>query len=493
MIENSSAEMTPEPMLAAIDDYRGTIFDLDHSLRIGPELFAASRTALARRMRSAGLKTADRVIVAVGNGPLFIAVWAGILAEGGSPLLAHVESPPAELKRIAKQFLARFIVTDAQDESDMEAVGARANVLSYDLWARVIWADLADHVDFRSAAPLALPGVPLHPTSGTTGKPKVAVRPVATAIAEAKHYVETIGVDRNDTLLAVAPMSHAYGHGWYVITPMVTGANLVTMRRFNAKTVFDACKKHQVTILPAVASMLDTLMFGAGRRLYNPQRRVITGGAPMTLRTAANFEKISGTRARPLFGTTEAGAIAVARSDEQTAGGGCVGRPFDGVSIEIRPPADPSEFGPDLGLVHVRSSSVMAGYLNEEKLDTSVLPDGWFNTGDLGWIDEHGALHLRGRQAEVINVSGMKVLPSEVEEVIASLPGVVEAKVYPGQTRQGSYYVKAAVVVDKGLDAARIKAHCQEHLVYFKRPGRIILMDALPRSSRGKIMREQLP
>ncbi|HLA85208.1 MAG TPA: class I adenylate-forming enzyme family protein, partial [Thermoguttaceae bacterium] len=300
-------DMAPDAMLAAIDAYRGTIVDLDHALVVGPGVFAASRAALAQRMRASGLRPADRVIVAVGNGPVFIAVWAAVLAEGGSPLLVHVESPPAELKRIAQRFHARFVVTDARTESEMEAVGARASILSYDLWARAVWADFGDAVAAESGDFLELPGVPLHPTSGTTGEPKVAVRPVATAIAEARHYVETIGIDAADTLLAVAPMSHAYGHGWYVITPMVTGANLLTMRRFKAKTVFEACQQHDVTVLPAVASMLDTLMFGAGDRLFDPRRRVITGGAPTTARTVANFERVSGVLARPLFGTTEAG------------------------------------------------------------------------------------------------------------------------------------------------------------------------------------------
>ena len=94
--------------------------------------------------------------------------------------------------------------------------------------------------------------------------------------------------------------------------------------------------------------------------------------------------------------------------------------------------------GKGIGLVNVRSGSVMSGYLVNEQLDTSILSDGWFNTGDLGSFDAQGALHLRGRQAEVVNVSGMKVLPSEVEDVIASLPGVKEVKVYSRKSRAGA-------------------------------------------------------
>jgi long-chain acyl-CoA synthetase len=487
------ATMTPEPILAAVDNYRGTIFDLDRSLRVPPERFAAGWRGLSRRMGDEGLAAGERVILAVGNGPLFIAAWAAVLSQGGSPLLMHVDTPPAEMKRVAQRFCARFVVTDAQHEADLEAVGARASTFSVADWAHLIWGDFGDVTTSGGPSMLALPGVPLHPTSGTTGQYKVAARPAACAVAEVTDYVDTIGVDSHDVLLALAPMSHAYAHGWCVVTPMVTGANLVTMRRASAKMVFEACKEHKITILPAVGSMLDTLMFGAGKRLYAPERRVITGGAPLSERTAKNFERASGSRVRPLFGTTETGGIAVARPEGPMAIGGYIGPPFKHVSVEVRPPADPAEFGPGIGLVHVRSPSVMLGYLNDETLDTSMVVDGWFNTGDLGSIDENGALRLSGRQAEVINLSGMKVLPREVEEVIAAIPGVIEVKVYPGKTRHGSLHVRAAVVAENGTDGAVIRAHCEQHLVYYKRPSRITMMEALPKSANGKVLRDQLP
>jgi acyl-CoA synthetase (AMP-forming)/AMP-acid ligase II len=135
----------------------------------------------------------------------------------------------------------------------------------------------------------------------------------------------------------------------------------------------------------------------------------------------------------------------------------------------------------------------MAGYLVDERLDAAAVSDGWFNTGDLGWFDDDGALHLMGRQAEVINVSGMKVLPREVEEVISALPGVEEVKVYPGETRLGSHHVKAAVVASADIDEARLQSHCDEQLVYYKRPSRILLVKELPRLSNGKIAVQELP
>ncbi len=93
----------------------------------------------------------------------------------------------------------------------------------------------------------------------------------------------------------------------------------------------------------------------------------------------------------------------------------------------------------------------------------------------------------------MINVEGLKVIPSEVEEVIAAVPGVVEVKVYAGSRKSGGQFIKAAVVADEGLDLAVIRAHCERNLVYYKRPERIIPLEALPRSAAGKIQREQLP
>lgn len=487
-----SETMSPEPILAAIEDYHGVIVDLQSSLVVQPHALANARWTLARKMSESGLRSGERVVLALGNGPLFIATWAAVLMRGGSPVLAHWETPPEELKRIAQRFHARFVATDSAENAALEAIGCAVTTFDDGGWVRVLWADFGAANQPASGAFLPLAGVPLHPTSGTTGQPKVAVRPAACAIAEARTYQETIGIDHHDRVLALAPMSHAFGYGWYVITPIVTGADIVAVPRFNAKMVFQACQEWGITIMPAVGAILDSLVFGAGDRLHDPSRRVFTGGAPVSDRTAKNFQKMSGARARPLYGATEAGAIAVAREDDPPAPRGCVGRPFNHVSIEIRQPEGEAHFENGMGLVHVRSPSVMAGYLIDEQIDTSQLADGWFNTGDLGWVDEHGMLHLRGRHAEVINVSGMKVLPSEVEEVIAAMPGVKEVKVYAGSTRGGSQHVRAAVA-GEGIDIAHVKAICEQHLVYYKRPSRIIVMESLPRSSAGKILRSLLP
>ena len=141
----------------------------------------------------------------------------------------------------------------------------------------------------------------------------------------------------------------------------------------------------------------------------------------------------------------------------------------------------------------VRSDSMMVGYLGADGTITTPLVDGWFETGDLASLDNAQRIHLKGRQSEVINVAGMKVIPVEVEDVVGMMPGVVEVKVYGREHRSGSQMVCAAVVLDGSTTAEDVRAHCEKNLVYYKRPDKILAVEALPRSPLGKILRELLP
>ena len=163
------------------------------------------------------------------------------------------------------------------------------------------------------------------------------------------------------------------------------------------------------------------------------------------------------------------------------------------VSVAIRPLDNADELREGVGRVRVKSASMMAGYLTRQGIDSSGIVDGWFETGDLGFLDESGRIHLVGRESEVINVFGLKVIPSEVEAVLMTAPGVTDVKVYAGQHRSGSQIVKAAVAGAESLDVAAIREYCAKQLVGYKRPEVITRLDALPRTSTGKIIRDQLP
>lgn len=484
----STDVLSPAPILDAVEHYRGSIVDLDASRTVTADEFAWAREALVAGLRRYGLAPGDRVIVAVANGPLFIATLAAVLTCEASPLLVHAKTPPGEIQRYAERFGARFLACEPRQDPPLDdIVLATAEIPLGDI-ATLCWATLED----ANHAPINFPfrAVPLHPTSGSTGLPKIALRPGFAATEEARHYIETMGIDASDTIAAIPPMSHAYGYGMCVMVPLLSGANLICTRRFGAKLVQRCLHEFPVSVLPTVPAMLDMLSFGSGPDVQKV-RWVLTAGSMLPRRTAEQFRAKTGVVACPLYGTTETGGIAVATAADGQDVDGRVGPPMEGVSVEVRGSGD-SEWGPDVARLRVRSSSMMYGYLDERGQITRP-ENGWFETGDLARIAEDGTIHLRGRDSEVINVSGLKVVPCEVEEAISTLSGVLEVKVYAGQYDTGNQIVKAAVAVENGLSAAEIRAHCERHLVYYKRPQVVALVDALPRTPTGKIIRDQLP
>lgn len=486
-------DLSPQPILDAAERYRGKFVDLDASRVVDADAFHIARGQLVERLTSLGLTPGERVVVSVGNGPHFVAALLSVLTAGGSPLLVHAKTPAAELKRTALRFGARLVLSDECPLADLEAEGLPIAGLSAGDWLQLGAAKIDWRLPGFNGSYAELAGVPLHPTSGTTGVPKVAVRPGLAATEEARHYIETIGVTPDDTVMAIAPMCHAYAYGMCVMVPLLSGASVVSMRSFQASKVFQGLAEEHVTILPAVPAMLDVLLFGAGDRLRGSVRTVLSAGSPLSDRTAQRFHDKSGLMVRPLYGTTETGGITVAPTSAQQIAGSCVGPPMQGVEVQVRPHPAHTDSRPGVGRLFIRSSSMMAGYLGPDGIDLSPLTDGWFETGDLARLDESGYIHLLGREAEVINVEGLKVIPSEVEEVIAAIPGVVEVKVYAGSRKSGGQFIKAAVVTEGTVDVQAIRAHCERHLVYYKRPERILPLAALPRSPAGKIQRDQLP
>ncbi len=482
-------DMSPTPILDRVEAYRGTIVDLDAGAAWTARDLASARAALTRGLKESGLNPGDRCALAISNGPLFIVALASLLECGASPLLVHFKTPAGELRRTAERFGLGSMLAEPDDAPARDSVAAAPQffTLAHDSMLELRRFALPD----ERRAPASPIGAPLHPSSGSTGLPKVAIRPGFAAIAEARHYAETMSIGAGDKILALPPMSHAYGYGMSVMLPLLTGADIVTLRAFTGDAFWRAIDAHRPSVLPLTPAMLDGLSMGKPRQL-DCARWTLSAGATLTRPAFERFRKQTGAVARPLYGTTETGGIAVGIGPDETYLDGRVGPPMRGVDIETRAVEDGGTLGAEK--LFVRSSSMMAGYL--DGLDGRIDPldrDGWFATGDLARLEADGIIHLRGRDSEVINLAGLKVVPVEVEEAIAELPGVIEVKVYGGAHAFGHAIVKAAVALEAGVSEAQLRAHCATRLVYYKRPHTIEIVERLPRTPAGKIDRARLP
>lgn len=485
-------DLSPGAILDAVEGFRGSVIDLDQGQIVRGAEIARASYELANFMRTEGAAPGDLVLMPIGNGPMFPATLAAVLQLGGSPVLLHADTPSPEIVRNGQSYGARLVVADALRKEDLEAAGFACKTFSFAPWATGIWARAV--AGTMNGKDHRLAGSPLHPTSGTTGAPKLAIRPGFCATEEARHYIATIGIDRHDLVFCTIPMSHGYGYGMCLMVPLLSGASVVTMRRFNSQAILTALTEQPITVYPATPAVLDLLLFVMQDSRPPLPRCITSAGAPLPERLAHRVMERWGAIVRPLYGTTETGAISVGLADHRGVAGD-VGPPMGCVSTEIRPEENEGGMGTerDIGHVWVRSSSIMAGYLGPNGIDRSAIVAGWYDTGDLARTDEAGHLILHGRAGEVINVFGMKVLPSEVEEVISLLPQVAEVKVYGAPNRWGSQSVKAAIVASKDLTPGVIRAHCRKHLVDYKQPEYIAMIDRLPRSPSGKIVLAELP
>jgi acyl-CoA synthetase (AMP-forming)/AMP-acid ligase II len=489
----NSPDLTATPLLDLFENYAGSYHDLDRNLKLEGAQLRAGRDALTAGFGRQKVTPGDRILLAVGNGPGFIAAFAAVLSVGASPVLVHVDTPPAELIRLSRSYDARFALCDAWTENELAAVCESVAPLEFCPEAHLILGTLQSPCDGQRQPLPSIVGMPLHPTSGTTGIPKLAARHGLAAIAEPRHYQHAMGIGPEDTILCVVPMSHAYGFGACAMLPLVSGAHLVSSRRFQPHAVFRALREHAITTFPAVPAMLHLMLVASRGPIEGLPPRVLSAGAPLAEHTAREFFEKNHQTAWSLYGSTETGGICVDVEAPIDAAPGSVGPKLRPVSVEIVALPDSGEWKPGIGRVSVKSPSMMAGYLTPEGIDSSSIHDGWFQTGDLGFIDPAGRVHLVGRESEVVNVFGMKVIPSEVESVIRDFPGVADVKVYAGLHRSGSQIVKAAVSGPPSLDLAGLREHCAAHLVAYKRPEIIIPLEALPRTPTGKIIKDQLP
>jgi acyl-coenzyme A synthetase/AMP-(fatty) acid ligase len=431
------------------------------------------------------------------NGPLFPAALAAILAQGGTPLLLHGSTPPSEATRLALQLGASFILSDAE-AAQLETSAHRSASMHLQVegqageeFATVTWSRVDESCTGFLRDNFKLPGIPLHPTSGSTGKSKIAARPGLCCTEEALHYIRTLQVDASDVFLTCVPMSHAYGYGMGMMVPMLASSRIVSQQHFNPKSAVRALGEHAVTIIAAVPAMLD-LMLCVSNWSGISVRHILSAGTILPEPLANAVYNRIGMKVKSLYGTTETGGISIDMDDGPVVAG-CVGRPMEGVYIQLRASEQSQALGEGAGQVWVSSSSIMAGYLQLGGLDISSVKGGWFPTGDLARFNDSGSIQLLARQNDIINVFGMKVVPVEVEAVLLSLEGVVDAKVYSGVHRSGSQVVKAAVVTSGNLKVSDVRAHCEKNLAPFKRPEVVQLLEALPRSASGKILIEKLP
>lgn len=338
-------------------------------------------------------------------------------------------------------------------------------------------------------------------TSGTTGNPKGAILTHSNLRANAmqgRAWVPGLR-DGEETFYGVLPLFHAYGLTLCLTFAMSIGAKLVLFPKYDLDLVASAVKKSPPTFLPAVPPIYDQLARAASRGTLDLStvRFAISGAMSLPVSTVDRWEAATGGLLVEGYGMTESSPVAVGNPIGPSRRPGTVGVPFPSTDIRVVDPEDPETDLPlgETGELLLRGPQVFEGYWNRPADTAATLIDGgWLRTGDIASVSSDGFVTIVDRLKEIIITGGFNVSPSEVEDVLASHPDIEGAAVVAMTKPRGGEDVVAAIVVRDGveLEPESVRDFCKTRLAAYKVPRRVVVVEDLPRSLIGKVLRREV-
>jgi acyl-CoA synthetase (AMP-forming)/AMP-acid ligase II len=336
-------------------------------------------------------------------------------------------------------------------------------------------------------------------TSGTTGTPKGANQTGGNAgIGTLKAILDRTPWRAEENVVIVAPMFHAWGFSQLIFAASMA-CTVITRRKFDPEATLDLIDRHKATGLAVVPVMFDRIMElpAEVRRRYSGRslRFAAASGSRMRPDVVIAFMDAFGDVIYNNYNATEAGMIATATPQDLRAAPDTAGRPAGGTEIRILDPDFNELPTGEVGSIYVRNNTQFEGYTSGSTKDFHA---GFMSSGDVGYLDEAGRLFVVGRDDEMIVSGGENVYPIEVEKTLAAHPDVAEAAVIGvddeqyGQRLAAFVVLEPRVTLDADAAAEALKQHVRENLANYKIPREITVLDELPRSSTGKILRADL-
>jgi long-chain acyl-CoA synthetase len=487
---------------------RAALFFPDHEALVVP----ARRWTYAELDRAAGLAAAgfrrlgvvmgDRACLLLPNGPEFVIAYFGLLKLGAIPISLNVMLKADEIAFIAQDAAAALFV----------AHGALlGNVPTRDRIPSVRNLVVAGDDAPSGAVPFGdviegdepLPAVDLDRdvtaailyTSGTTGHPKGAMLSHANVVANSNATNHHLKMTTEDRLLCALPLFHVFGQNFIMNASVNAASTLVLQERFVPDDVVAAIRDEGITIFYGVPTMYIYLLNDSRvtRDLVSGLRMCFSAAATMPQEVSERWHERLGLNVVEGYGLTECSPFAC-YNHEWRFKFGSVGTPVENVEVKILDADDNEVAVGELGEICIRGPIVMQGYFGRPAETAEALRGGWLHSGDIGTIDEEGYVFIVDRVKDMINVAGFKVYPREVEEVLFTHPAVREAAVLGMPDPLYGEQVRAVVVLraDAAIQPDELIEYCKARIAAYKVPRVVDLVEALPKSPTGKILKREL-
>ncbi len=476
-----------------------------------------------------GLVAGQRVLLLLGNRIELVTTYLGVLR---AQLVAVPVNPRAKVEELAWMIAdsgARLVVADSTTVADARAAGdlvrealaGSRDVLDEEVVERAHrprlvvvdsepQADELAYADLRAAEPRPVP-VRRDPetlacllyTGTTVDLPRAAMLTHRALLANIEQTAAVRPADGraligpDDVVLGVLPFFHIYALNAVLGGVLRSGATLVLVDHFDPGRTLEVIGSRRVSVVPVAPAVFPHWRTVEGvASAFAHVRVVLSGSAPLAREVMEEFTALTGIPVHQGYGLTEAAPVVTSTLASDDPAPGSLGVAVPGVGLRL---VDDDGLEPepgDPGEVHVRGRNLFSGYWPDGT--GGPAPDGWWATGDVGFLDERGDLFLVDRAGEVVVVAGFRVYPHEVEAVIGAVPGVEDVAVI-GVPDDATRHAVVAYVKVTGHDAAQasdvvaeVRARCEADLAAFKRPVRVEVVDELPLTVAGRVRKGAL-
>lgn len=448
------------------------------------------------------------VILMLDNRAEYLLCWTALFRLGASPVHASTRSSAKELGYLVEHSQAKVLIVAApyaqaaqeraaQDPAlSLIVAGADAPSLGHPMLEEVI-AAAPTHFPARQTRQVRSDNVVY--TSGTTGRPKGAVRNLTGfGLKELSRILERLPLMAGERHLIVCPLYHS-GAQVFALLMAALGATIHLLPHFDAEQTLRYLSRFAINSIfvgPTMIHRLVSLPEALSQDNPLPALRVMISGAapfPQALRERA-MRRFGAEVIFDFYGATEMGWVTLIGAQELRLKPGSVGRPIAGQRVHILDDQGQALGPGQTGLVYVENEQIMSGYLNNEQATTDAKRGGWLTVEDLGHLDEDGYLYIDGRARDMIISGGVNLYPTEIEEALAMHPNIEEVSVIGVPDPEwGERLVAVVVVQDRtSFTPEELISFARASLSSYKIPRQWELVDELPRNPTGKVVKRQL-
>ncbi len=472
---------------------------------------------MAHLLIGTGLKPGERVGVHLVNSPQFVIAYYGLLRAGAVAVPINPHSFGDDFHFIVRNCSLRALVTShaalaglkLEQYTDLTVVVTDvqtpldpAQNYPLDAPASVIRLEQA-----LFGQPVSDPMIPIHPddyanlqyTGGTTGRSKGAILSHRNLVANAvqiRHWFKHVYQDGEGRFLSVIPYFHIYGLTTSMNFPVISASAMLLHSKFDLPELIQSIEKHKPNLYMGVPAMYGAFIIRQEHPDLSSIKACMSGSATLPLAVQTRFEQLTGGKLVEGYGLSEASPAVCCNPVYGVVKNGSIGVPLPGTEIKVVDPQTGAEItNPhEVGELLVKGPQVMQGYWNQPEETAQTLQNGWLHTGDLVRVDEDGYVYIADRLKDMIISGGDKIYPREVEDLLYTHPAVKEAAVIGVPHPLRGEVAKAFVVLkpESAVTEREVKQFCAEHLTKYKVPHQVQFVEALPRNSVGKILKQKL-